>query len=33
MDGFGNFKDDSPDSIERMGEWKLGKRIRWIDRV
>jgi hypothetical protein len=33
MDGFGLFKDSMPQSIERMGEWKQGKRIRWIDRA
>jgi hypothetical protein len=33
MDGFGTFKDGNPDSKERLGEWRDGKRLRWIDRM
>ena len=33
MEGFGTFKDITPESKERLGECREGKRLRWIDRM
>jgi hypothetical protein len=33
MDGFGMFKGPNTKNKERLGEWREGKRVKWIDRT